>query len=42
TEIVEIGAGKTLSGLARRIDRSLSAQAVNGPDDVVKLAKGDA
>ncbi|MEO0680153.1 MAG: ACP S-malonyltransferase [Pseudomonadota bacterium] len=42
TEIVEIGAGKTLAGLARRIDRSLTAAAVNTPDDVKKIAEGDA
>ncbi len=38
TELVEIGAGKALSGMARRIDRSLAAVAVNGPEDVKKLA----
>ncbi|HKK37314.1 MAG TPA: ACP S-malonyltransferase [Paracoccaceae bacterium] len=38
TELVEIGAGKTLSGLARRIDRSLTARAVNGPEDAAKVA----
>ena len=42
TELIEIGAGKTLAGLARRIDRSLTAQAVNTPEDVRKLAQGDA
>jgi len=39
TELCEIGAGKALSGMARRIDRSLAAVAVNGPDDVKKLAE---
>ncbi len=39
TELVEIGAGKALSGMARRIDRSLATVAVNGPDDVKKLAE---
>jgi [acyl-carrier-protein] S-malonyltransferase len=39
TEMVEIGAGKALSGMARRIDRSLSAVAVNGPEDVRRLAE---
>lgn len=39
TELVEIGAGKALSGMARRIDRSLAATAVNGPADVTKLAE---
>ncbi|MEL7153679.1 MAG: ACP S-malonyltransferase [Pseudomonadota bacterium] len=39
TELVEIGAGKALSGMARRIDRALAATAVNGPADVTKLAE---
>ena len=39
TELVEIGAGKALSGMARRIDRALGATAVNGPADVTKLAE---
>ena len=39
TELVEIGAGKALSGMARRIDRALTATAVNGPADVTKLAE---
>ena len=39
TELVEIGAGKALSGMARRIDRALSAVAINGPEDVKKLAE---
>ncbi|MEO1494328.1 MAG: ACP S-malonyltransferase [Pseudomonadota bacterium] len=39
TELVEIGAGKALSGMARRIDKSLAATAVNGPDDVKKLSE---
>lgn len=34
TTLAEIGAGKVLSGLARRIDRSLSTQAINTPDDI--------
>lgn len=33
-ELVELGTGKVLSGLARRIDRSLSGVAVNGPADI--------
>jgi len=33
-QLVEIGSGKVLSGLARRIDRSLSGVAVNGPADI--------
>jgi len=35
----EIGAGKVLTGLARRIDRSLQGIAVGGPDEVEALAK---
>jgi len=38
TEIWEIGAGKALSGMARRIDKSLEARAVGGPGDVVAAA----
>jgi [acyl-carrier-protein] S-malonyltransferase len=38
TELVEIGAGKALSGMARRIDRALAASAVNTADDVKTLA----
>jgi [acyl-carrier-protein] S-malonyltransferase len=32
TEIWEIGAGKALSGMIRRIDREISCKAVNDPD----------
>ena len=39
TELVEIGAGKALSGMARRIDRSLSSTAVGSPDGVKQLAE---
>lgn len=39
TELVEIGAGKALSGMARRIDRGLATTAVNGPEDVKRLAE---
>ena len=35
--LVEIGAGKVLSGLARRIDRTLSAQPVGSPGEVEAL-----
>ncbi len=38
TELVEIGAGKALSGMARRIDRELAASVVNSTEDVKKLA----
>ena len=34
TDIWELGAGKTLSGMARRIDRSLAARAIATPEDV--------
>lgn len=34
TSIVEIGSGKVLTGLARRIDKSLDAGTINGPADV--------
>jgi len=33
-EIWEIGAGKALSGMIRRIDRSIATQAIGTPDDV--------
>jgi [acyl-carrier-protein] S-malonyltransferase len=38
TEIYEIGAGKALSGMVKRIDRAVSATAVGAPDDVVAVA----
>ena len=34
TELVELGQGKVLTGLARRIDRSLGARAIGTPEDV--------
>lgn len=34
TTLYEIGAGKVLTGLARRIDKSVSGIAVNGPADI--------
>jgi [acyl-carrier-protein] S-malonyltransferase len=34
TTLYEIGAGKVLTGLARRIDKSLTGVAVNGPSDI--------
>ncbi len=34
TEIYEIGAGKALSGMVKRIDRDVAASAVGTPDDV--------
>lgn len=36
TDMVEIGSGKVLTGLARRIDKSLSGVAINGPADIAK------
>jgi [acyl-carrier-protein] S-malonyltransferase len=36
--LVEVGAGKVLTGLAKRIDPRLSGTAVNGPADVEALA----
>ena len=39
TEIWEIGAGKALIGMVRRIDRDIATRAVGGPDDV-KAAAG--
>jgi [acyl-carrier-protein] S-malonyltransferase len=38
TEIYEIGAGKALSGMIRRIDREITCKAVNSPEDVVGVA----
>jgi [acyl-carrier-protein] S-malonyltransferase len=38
TELVEIGAGKVLTGLARRIDKGLSGRAVGTPEDVAAAA----
>ena len=35
---VELGAGKVLSGLVRRIDRDLKSQALNGPSDIASFA----
>ena len=39
TDLAEIGAGKALSGMARRIDRELSCVAVNGAGDVAKAVE---
>ena len=38
TEIWEIGAGKALSGMVRRIDRSVATRAIASPQDVVDAA----
>ena len=36
--LIEVGAGKALSGMARRIDRSLKTEAVATPEDVTRIA----
>jgi len=38
-EIVELGAGKVLSGLVRRIDRAIAARSVETPEDVELFLK---
>jgi [acyl-carrier-protein] S-malonyltransferase len=38
TQTVEVGAGKALSGMIRRIDKAIETSAVNGPDDARALA----
>ncbi len=38
-EIWEIGAGKALSGMIRRIDRAIATRAIGTPDDVAKAAE---
>jgi [acyl-carrier-protein] S-malonyltransferase len=38
TEIWEIGAGKALAGMVRRIERSITCKAVGTPEDVVAAA----
>ena len=40
TTTYEIGAGRVLSGLARRIERDLTALSIGTPDDVKKEAEG--
>lgn len=37
TEIWEIGAGKALSGMVRRIDRDIACTAIGTPEDIAKL-----
>ena len=37
TEMWEIGAGKALSGMVRRINRDIASAAVGTPDDIAKL-----
>ena len=38
-ELIEIGAGKVLSSLAKRIDRGLSGTALGTPDAVAAFAQ---
>ncbi len=40
TEIWEIGAGKALSGMVKRIDRSVATKAVGTPEDVAAVLAG--
>lgn len=40
TEMWEVGAGKALSGMVRRIDRSIATRAVGTPDDIKGLLEG--
>jgi [acyl-carrier-protein] S-malonyltransferase len=37
--LVELGAGKVLGGLTRRIDREMTGRSVQGPDDIEELLK---
>ncbi|WP_040488976.1 ACP S-malonyltransferase [Fulvimarina pelagi] len=39
TDLAEIGAGKVLSGLTRRIDKRLSAKPLGTPDDIATFLK---
>jgi [acyl-carrier-protein] S-malonyltransferase len=39
SEVWEIGAGKALSGMVRRIDREITCRAVGAPDDVKAAAE---
>jgi len=39
TELKEVGAGRVLSGLARRIDRALKGAAIGSPEDVKAFAE---
>lgn len=42
TEAWEIGAGKALSGMIRKIDRSIASTAVGTPEDVQNVVQSDA
>jgi [acyl-carrier-protein] S-malonyltransferase len=39
TEAWEIGAGKALSGMVKRIDRSVTTRTVGTPEDVLAAAE---
>ena len=39
TEAWEIGAGKALSGMIRRIDKEMATKAIGTPDDVASAAE---
>ena len=38
-EVIELGAGRVLAGLVKRIDRTLSASSVGTPGEVDQLMK---
>jgi [acyl-carrier-protein] S-malonyltransferase len=38
TEIWEVGAGKALSGMIRRIDRAIATRAIGAPEDIAALS----
>ena len=40
TEVWEVGAGKALSGMVKRIDRSVVCKPVGTPDDIAKVIAG--
>jgi [acyl-carrier-protein] S-malonyltransferase len=35
TDVWEIGAGKALSGMVKRVDRNIATRAIGSPDDIV-------
>ena len=39
TELVELGAGRVLSGLAKRIDRDLATAALGAPAEIEAFVK---
>ncbi len=38
TELVELGAGKVLSGLTKRIEADMTGRAINTPKDIEEFA----